>query len=190
MVKGKKLNIMNINEFISSIALLKPSRDEIIDSFEGNVDLEYVDYILNSFTVSIRGDCQDKNLIEQIIDCTNASIVDFGGISFNYKLESIYIDNTAYLKFASFQENILAVSTDFRSFIFADIYNPNREPIICSAPLYPEKFISAILFLLKLDVEFKYKKTPVIESEILKLSEISGDEKYAVFFKALYSQFI
>ncbi|MBK0404245.1 hypothetical protein I5M27_14710 [Adhaeribacter sp. BT258] len=184
-----KLAGMEIEKIIAEIKSLKPSIEEVSSSYK-EADEDYWNYLLDNFNVNYDLQCNTfSNLIDDLISCTDLDKVDFGGIRFNNEITSLQVENLALKSIASFQENRLAVNTTYDEFFYIDFYDPNDEPIIVREKFNGVNFISAMLYLLELDTNFKFKNQKIDKDALDKLSNLAGGTGYKKFFEIVLSQY-
>ena len=180
---------MEIEKIIAEIKSLKPSIEDVSSSYK-EADEDYWNYLRDNFNVNYNFQCNTlNNLIEGLISCTDIDKVDFGGIRFDNEIRTIEVDNLTLNSIASFNENTLAINTTFDEFFYVDFYDPNGKPIIVKEKFNDVNFISALLYLLELDTNYRFKNQQIDKDALDKLSNLAGGIGYKKFFETVLSQY-
>jgi len=177
---------MRIVDIVSKVNQIKPSKEELSNRIE---DADYVDYLLDSYTIDINDIDPKLSLIENLVLHTSFGSIDFAGITFNGVLEDLAVKETRLKVFAVFQENQLCYNGSLDRFYYIDLYDPNNHPIVVQCDLIQDKFMEALLYLMGLDIRFTYKDIPIGPDSSEELARIAGHPDYKRFFDIVLSQY-
>ncbi len=177
---------MRIDDIVSRVNQIKPSKEALEKRIE---DADYVDYLLDSYTIDVNDIDPELSLIENLVLHTSFGNIDFAGITFNSALVDLVVKETRLKVFAVFQENHLCFNGSLDRFYYIDLYDPNNQPIVVQCDLIQDKFMEALLYLMELDIQFTYKDMPIRPDNSENLARISGHPDYKKFFDIVLSQY-
>ena len=157
---------MNIRQFVGELNALKPTPEEIKKSLLDFGGEEYVNRLLRSeiesYDFNITNEISSKDVLDNILRCTNIAIKNMGAISFTTKP---FVLNE--LLFFATTENEYDIYRDINSdHIYVKHISNSKEELKQIAKSVDE-FLRCLLLYFRMHVEFVFRK------EKLNLSEYS-----------------
>lgn len=148
---------MEIERFVEQITACRPSAEELRARY---ADAEYEREVDRQFDVRVvKAGQPSRNQLETLLTGTTLPQLSIAGIHWNNALEPLEEPGwEPMLQFASFREDYLCVSADFRTLYYFDYHCLFQDTNnVVSWPYQAASFLEAMIFLLRVDTAFEYR---------------------------------
>ncbi|RPD44346.1 hypothetical protein DNI29_21815 [Hymenobacter sediminis] len=172
---------MEIELFVEQITACRPTAEELRARY---TDVDYEREVDRQFDVQVvKAGQPGRNQLETLLTGTTVSQLSIAGIQWSSAFEPLEAPGwEPMLQFASFREDYLCVSTDFRTLYYFDYHCLFQDTNnVVSWPYQDASFLEAVLFLLRVDTAFECRSQAPEPGAVRTLRDLlgAGSEQFA-----------
>ncbi|OWP61308.1 hypothetical protein CDA63_20125 [Hymenobacter amundsenii] len=180
---------MEIERFVEQVTACRPTAEELRaryanPDYEREVDRQFDVQVVNAVQAG-------RTQLETLLTGTTLPQLSIAGIQWNSAFEPLEESGwEPMLHFASFHEDYLCVSADFRTLYYFDYHCLFQDTNnVVSWPYRDASFLEAVLFLLRVDTAFEYRNQVPEAGAFRTLRDLLGEgsDQFAYTVMAQYA---